>query len=831
MILTGNEIHEEWKNGRIFIDPFDVSQLNPNSYNFRLDSRLCVYEDEVLDPRVEPRVREIEMSAEGYVIEPGRLYLACTQEILGSDDYAPTFAARSSVARLGMFINLSACLGDIGFKGQWTLQLYAVNRIRVYPGMRIGQMMWWRPSGEISLYRGKYQHAEGPRPSRIHNDFKKAQDLPRLPVLGEACKVEEVGRKFATLSTVSVDHPVPPAFCIGADEFVRALTETQRSSLARTFQDLEATAGAYIDEAFAQLDELIWDIAVPARVCAAIADSLPSITIPGDSALLAVRSSGLAEDGHRSSHAGAHASILNVRADVDDVARAVTSCWRSYYSPAAVVGRLRVGDFDPLPKIAVMVQRLVAPVKAGVAFTEKDSERVAIDSVTGLAEQLLAGAVTGERFVVDERTPLEGSSSLLAEVAAMARALRKAMGWEVDVEWAADGERLWLLQVRPATPALRRSASESKPLAAVSQLYFSVGEPQYDIASVREVRSSYVRKREPAYLLARQFGIRTPDAWLLSYNRRGLNDQDLRERLERALGTDGPGEYVVDLSNAIRQVILPRRDLAEFLTKTSDTGADEGTVSSAIVRGFIRGELGVISRLQGEDIVLDVSHSGLLELNRGVAGAATTKIPISHGPDSDATADPPESLDPRLHRHLTAMIRLSAALSELLGPVAAEWVIEDDTLYFVDLSRFDTSLPLQAATPAIISPGSASGPLLAVDASLETLERASIGSVVSVHGEQDFTEFAWARELLALARSTSTPPLIVAKRPYAALAVLIGSVAGFIFEEGSLLCHLAIMLREAGVPAAIAADPPRRGLGHLTDGVLHVVDTPGTDRK
>lgn len=95
-------------------------------------------------------------------------------ETLGSDHYAPTYAARSSVARLGLFINLSASLGDIGFVGQWTLQLFAAHPLRVYAGMRIGQMMWWRPHGRVDLYDGKYQHSRGTCASRSYQDHEVA---------------------------------------------------------------------------------------------------------------------------------------------------------------------------------------------------------------------------------------------------------------------------------------------------------------------------------------------------------------------------------------------------------------------------------------------------------------------------------------------------------------------------------------------------------------------------------------------------------------------------------------------------------------------------------
>src|ERR1700722_14647342 len=209
MILTGNEIEREFINGRIVIRPFAPEQVNPNSYNFRLGKTLRVYRDSVLDAKEANNIDEIEMPDDGYVLEPGRLYLAHTVEVLGSEHYAPTFAARSSVARLGLFINLSASLGDIGYIGQWTLQLYSMNRIRVYPGMNIGQMMWWRPQGELVLYEGKYQGSVGPRASEIHVYFDKQAARQRFPGLAASVDMADVGPKFAQLARHSGEFPVP----------------------------------------------------------------------------------------------------------------------------------------------------------------------------------------------------------------------------------------------------------------------------------------------------------------------------------------------------------------------------------------------------------------------------------------------------------------------------------------------------------------------------------------------------------------------------------------------------------------------------------------------
>ncbi len=171
MILTGNKIQEEYENGRITIEPFLKENVNPNSYNFRLDRTLKVYVDDVVDAKKENRYETIYIPDDGYILEPNKLYLANTVEVLGSDYYAPTYNARSSVARLGVFINLSATLCDIGFKGQITMQLYSTNRVKVYPNMNIGQIMFWKPDGKISLYNGKYQSSRGPQTTQVYKDF------------------------------------------------------------------------------------------------------------------------------------------------------------------------------------------------------------------------------------------------------------------------------------------------------------------------------------------------------------------------------------------------------------------------------------------------------------------------------------------------------------------------------------------------------------------------------------------------------------------------------------------------------------------------------------
>ena len=111
------------------------------------------------------------------VLEPNRVYLGCTKEVIGSDYFVPTITGRSSSGRLGLFVQITADLVDIGFKGNLTFQLHAVQPLRIYRGMKIGQIMFWKPKGKVLLYNGKYQNSNGPQESQVWKDFKKGDKI------------------------------------------------------------------------------------------------------------------------------------------------------------------------------------------------------------------------------------------------------------------------------------------------------------------------------------------------------------------------------------------------------------------------------------------------------------------------------------------------------------------------------------------------------------------------------------------------------------------------------------------------------------------------------
>ncbi|MFI7114478.1 dCTP deaminase [Nonomuraea sp. NPDC050227] len=174
MILTGPEISTAADDGRIRIHPFNPEQVNPNSYNIRLGPTLLTYTAPVIDAYEVNPTQAVTIGSEGHVLLPGELYLGHTVEKVGSDTFVPLLFGRSSVGRLGLFVEITAPIGDLGFHGQWTLMLSPVRPLRVYPGMKIGQIMFFVSAGAVALYRGKYQDSIGPQPSQHWRDRLKA---------------------------------------------------------------------------------------------------------------------------------------------------------------------------------------------------------------------------------------------------------------------------------------------------------------------------------------------------------------------------------------------------------------------------------------------------------------------------------------------------------------------------------------------------------------------------------------------------------------------------------------------------------------------------------
>jgi dCTP deaminase len=185
MILTGEEIRARLGSD-VVIEPFEESQLNPNSYNLRLHNELLVYEEIVLDMRRPNRFRRYEIPPEGLVLSPNQLYLGRTVERTETHNLVPMLEGRSSIGRLGLFVHVTAGFGDVGFCGYWTLEMFAVQPIRVYPGVEIAQIFYHTVEGSVREYSSeKYQHNRDIQASLLFREFCQEDDRQMRLAFGQ----------------------------------------------------------------------------------------------------------------------------------------------------------------------------------------------------------------------------------------------------------------------------------------------------------------------------------------------------------------------------------------------------------------------------------------------------------------------------------------------------------------------------------------------------------------------------------------------------------------------------------------------------------------------
>jgi dCTP deaminase len=157
MILSRTEIDRRVAAGSITISPYSAAQLNPTSYSYRLGLEISE-----LGPAAGRSDAVVEIGEAGMLLQPGRLYLSHTHEVIGSRECVVTLMGRPSIGRLGLFVQLSADLGNVGDAHRWTLELTCVQPVKIYPRMLIGELTFWETRGELAFYSGPYTRFSRP---------------------------------------------------------------------------------------------------------------------------------------------------------------------------------------------------------------------------------------------------------------------------------------------------------------------------------------------------------------------------------------------------------------------------------------------------------------------------------------------------------------------------------------------------------------------------------------------------------------------------------------------------------------------------------------------
>ena len=188
MLLSDRDIRAEVAAGRIGLEPYSPEMVQPSSIDVRLDRYFRVFENHRY-PHIDPAQDQAELTRpvqpEGddpFILHPGEFALGSVYEVVSLPaDVAARVEGKSSLGRLGLLTHATAGLIDPGFTGHVTLELsnVATLPIKLWPGMKIGQLCFFRLSSAAEYpygsaqYGSRYQGQRGPTPSRSHVNFHR----------------------------------------------------------------------------------------------------------------------------------------------------------------------------------------------------------------------------------------------------------------------------------------------------------------------------------------------------------------------------------------------------------------------------------------------------------------------------------------------------------------------------------------------------------------------------------------------------------------------------------------------------------------------------------
>ena len=272
----------------------------------------------------------------------------------------------------------------------------------------------------------------------------------------DACQDAAVaGGKGASLARMTAEGlPVPPGFVVPSHVLRDSIDTGRMLELARA-------------RSAEELQKLVGTTEPPKEKITAAYENLAGARRTATHKLaggkkVAVRSSAVAEDSEAASYAGQQETYLFVEG-AEEVCRRVVDCWASFFSERALFYRSEKGSLEDLG-MAVVVQKMVDPEKSGVVFTvdpvRRRRDRVVVEAVRGIGEQVVSGEVTPDHYALDRKGKVKREKVVddrvltdeeLQKLCELGRRLEERHGAAQDIEWAIVGEEIYLLQSRPVT--------------------------------------------------------------------------------------------------------------------------------------------------------------------------------------------------------------------------------------------------------------------------------------------------------------------------------------------------------------------------------------------
>lgn len=634
---------------------------------------------------------------------------------------------------------------------------------------------------------------------------------------------QSFGGKASTLARlVQAGFACPPGVAVSGGPYAAALAAIASDNST----DFAARA--------ASIHSKLMTAAVPEPVLDAILRGMT--TIGAENRRWIVRSSAVGEDSSTSSFAGQLDSILDV--ETDGLPDAIRAVWASAWAPRAVAYRAYRGLIAPddLP-VAVLVQPFIEPTFAGVAFTTSPvpgEEGMLVECVRGRGEQLVRGDVAPVRFVFDElgftQPAPDDTFAVPAEILGglwtLGNQLVDLLGSPQDIEWVyTEDGGLQTVQSRPITAGVSATGSADSFRLTVSPVtHAGRGSIPDNLAEKDKFRLR---------LIATEADIEIGRGWLISCTKVesgaavvgfGVDEaaQAISEQLSRFPQVSMVLQDPARLDGGILRQFSRKDEIHRRLGRLVAHVGGSNDRFDFIATEIFQARMSGISHIAGSALVVEVAFGSYVP--KGVAPTSLYVLEagsiVQHVPVRQNSAVFIEDGVP----HTRAMDEdavLSVGQLEEIRRIT-EVVTAHDPHASVEFGVLDDGQPYLID---IISDGS--------DVSISDVRVMSAGQLTGLATVRDSDSLATesldahfhSERSESLRDRVEENVIVVASRPFLALESHVSMSAagslGFVFEQGSLLGHLAIILREHGIPAVVIAGATRT----LTDGELIRIDT------
>ncbi|UCE97496.1 MAG: phosphoenolpyruvate synthase [Dehalococcoidia bacterium] len=313
-----------------------------------------------------------------------------------------------------------------------------------------------------------------------------------------------VGGKGANLGEMTrANIPVPPGFIVTVNAYNDFLKKANITDKIRTLlEPLDPNDIKQLQKIASDIKDIIIKSAIPSVLASDIKRAYKEL----GRGLVAVRSSATAEDLPEASFAGQQSTYLNVQGG-ENVVCFVQKCWASLFEPRAIYYRIQHGFDHFKVGIAVPIQKMIPSHTSGVMFTVEpvtsDTEKIIIEAIFGLGEGLVSGEITPDLYVVDKKDysiiskrisqqkhqlgintdietqeintwqPIEASmqknqkieDDVIIRIAQLGKSIEDHYQFPQDIEWAKEGNNIFIVQTRPVT-TIKESAEEEPEIKA-----------------------------------------------------------------------------------------------------------------------------------------------------------------------------------------------------------------------------------------------------------------------------------------------------------------------------------------------------------------------------